>query len=140
MSVNIATQFISLIVCTNFLVAIVSQPALAQVGEYCQFESEAIATKENLRIAAFQDTTKSANLVATKEYQAIMKDHSQSLNTCRQKSWLKTQGIWLRLYPCDLQSGKLDEVMDRIVNKFAAEKKFNICIGIQKHINKTFFK
>ena len=117
MSVNIATQFISLIVCTNFLVAIVSQPALAQVGEYCQFESEAIATKENLRIAAFQDTTKSANLAATREYQAIMKEHSQSLNTCRQKSWLKTQGIWLRLYPCDLQSGKLDEVMDRIVNK-----------------------
>lgn len=117
MSVNIATQFFSLIVGTNFLIAIALQPAFAQIGEYCQFDKEAIATKENLRMAAFEDTTKSTNLAATREYQAIMKEHSQSLNTCRQKSWLKTQGIWLRLYPCDLQSGRLDEVMDRIVNK-----------------------
>ena len=117
MSVNIATRFFSLVVSTNFLAAIVAQPALAQVGEYCQFERDAIATKENLRDAVFQDTSKNANPDATKEYQAVIKEHSQSLNTCRQKSWLKTQGIWLRLYPCDLQSGKLDEVMDRIVNK-----------------------
>jgi Glycosyl hydrolase-like 10 len=117
MSVNIATRFFSLVVCTNFLAAIVAQPSFAQVGEYCQFEREAIAVKENLRDAVFQDTDKSPNLDATKEYQATIKEHSQALNICRQKSWLKTQGIWLRLYPCDLQSGKLDEVMDRIVNK-----------------------
>ncbi len=92
----------------------ITQSAFAQVGEYCQFESEAIANKENLRLRAFQDP---ANLAATKEYQAIVRQHNQALNACRQKSWLKTQGIWLRLYPCDLQSGKLDEVMDRIVNR-----------------------
>jgi hypothetical protein len=117
MSANIATRFFSLIVSTNFLAAIAAQSAFAQVGEYCQFEREAIATKENLRAAVFQDTSKSANLDATKEYQAIVKEHRQALKNCRQKSWLKTQGIWLRLYPCDLLSGKLDEVMDRIVNK-----------------------
>jgi hypothetical protein len=117
MTANIATRFFSLIVSTNFLAAIAAQSAFAQVGEYCQFEREAIASKENLRVAVFQDTSKSTNLDATKEYQAIIKEHSQALNTCRQKSWLKTQGIWLRLYPCDLLSGKLDEVMDRIVNK-----------------------
>jgi hypothetical protein len=117
MSANIATRFFSLIVSTNFLAAIAAQSAFAQVGEYCQFEREAIATKENLRNAVFQDASQSTNLEANKEYQAIIKEHSQALNTCRQKSWLKTQGIWLRLYPCDLLSGKLDEVMDRIVNK-----------------------
>ena len=117
MSVNIATRFFSLVACTNFLAAIVAQPSFAQVGEYCQFERDAIAAKENLRAAVFQDTSKSPNLDATKEYQATIKGHSQALNICRQKSWLKTQGVWLRLYPCDLQSGKLDEVMDRIVNK-----------------------
>ena len=117
MSANIATRFFSLIVSTNFLAAIAAQSAFAQVGEYCQFEREEIATKENLRNAVFQDASQSTNLEANKEYQAIIKEHSQALNTCRQKSWLKTQGIWLRLYPCDLLSGKLDEVMDRIVNK-----------------------
>jgi hypothetical protein len=117
MSANIATRFFSLVVSTNFLAAIAAQSAFAQVGEYCQFDREAIATKENLRNAVFQDASKSTNLEANKEYQAIIKEHSQALNTCRQKSWLKTQGIWLRLYPCDLLSGKLDEVMDRIVNK-----------------------
>ena len=120
MSANIATRFFSLVVATNFLEAISAQSAFAQVGEYCQFEREAIATKKNLRNAIFQDASQSTNLETNKEYQAIIKEHSQALNTCRQKSWLKTQGIWLRLYPCDLLSGKLDEVMDRIVNKHSA--------------------
>jgi len=113
----LVTKVFTFALVTNLLGMSINQSALAQVGEYCQFEGEAIATKENLRMAAFKDTSKSLNLEATKEYQAIIKQHSQALNTCRQKSWLKTQGIWLRLYPCDLQSGKLDEVMDRIVNK-----------------------
>jgi len=114
---NILPKNITVVVSTNFLAAIAAQSTFAQVGEYCQFDREAIATKENLRAAVFQDTSKSANLDATKEYQAIVKEHRQALKNCRQKSWLKTQGIWLRLYPCDLLSGKLDEVMDRIVNK-----------------------
>ncbi|PZV17718.1 MAG: hypothetical protein DCF20_04940 [Pseudanabaena sp.] len=117
MSANIATRFFSVVVSTSFLAAIGAHPTFSQVGEYCQFEREAIATKENLRNAVFEDPSKSKNPEATKEYQAIVKEHSQALNTCRQKSWLKTQGIWLRLYPCDLLSGRLDEVMDRIVNK-----------------------
>ncbi|ELS32283.1 MULTISPECIES: family 10 glycosylhydrolase [Pseudanabaena] len=88
--------------------------SVAQVSEYCQFDNEAIANKDKLRSTAFQDPT---NLAAVAEYQAIVKQHTQALQICRQKSWLKTQGVWLRLYPCDLQSGKLDEVMDRIVNR-----------------------
>ncbi len=116
MTVNIAIRIFSLTLCT--VMGIVTQPASAQVGEYCQFENEAIANKDNLRLAAFPDSSsKSVNLTATKAYQELVKQHSQKLNTCRQQSWLKTQGIWLRLYPCDLQSGKLDEVMDRIVNR-----------------------
>ena len=115
MPASITTKVFTIALVTNFLVGIsITQPTFAQVGEYCQFESNAIANKESLRLATFQD---SKNLGAFKEYQTITKQHSQALNTCRQKSWLKTQGIWLRLYPCDLQSGKLDEVMDRIVNK-----------------------
>jgi len=116
-SAPISTKVFTIALVANLLGMGINQPTFAQVGEYCQFEREAIATKENLRAAVFQDTSKSANLDATKEYQAIVKEHRQALKNCRQKSWLKTQGIWLRLYPCDLLSGKLDEVMDRIVNK-----------------------
>lgn len=118
MSATITSRLFALAIFT--LAGIFTPPVFAQVGEYCQFENEAIATKDNLRTAAFQDDPSSASstkLAATKEYQAIVQQHGQALNTCRQKSWLKTQGIWLRLYPCDLQSGKLDEVMDRIVNR-----------------------
>ena len=103
------------------LTGIVTQPVWAQVGESCQLENEEIANKDKLRTSAFRDISSksgdSSKIEATKEYQAIVKQHSQALNNCRQKSWLKTQGIWLRLYPCDLQLGKLDEVMDRIVNR-----------------------
>ncbi len=66
MSANIATRFFALVACTNFLAAIFAQPSFAQVGEYCQFERGAIAVKENLRAAVFQDTNKSPNLEATK--------------------------------------------------------------------------
>ncbi|MCA6532074.1 MAG: hypothetical protein IM585_21660 [Pseudanabaena sp. M135S2SP2A07QC] len=58
MSANIATRFFSVVVSTNFLAAIAAQSTFAQVGEYCQFDREAIATKENLR------NTKTQNGVA----------------------------------------------------------------------------
>ena len=74
MSANIATRFFSLVVSTNFLAAIAAQSAFAQVGEYCQFDREAIATKENLRNAAFQDTSKGANLDANQAYQGSSKN------------------------------------------------------------------
>jgi hypothetical protein len=117
----LVTRISRLLALTLFILAgSFTQPAFAQVGEYCQFEKEAIAHKDKLRMAAFQENNKSENsdkIAAMEEYQALVKQHNQALNTCRQKSWLKTQGIWLRLYPCDLQSGKLEEVMDRIVNR-----------------------
>ena len=119
MSITRISRFLALTLFT--WAGIASQPVWAQVGDYCQFENEAIANKDKLRTIAFQDSSNksgnSAKIAATKEYQAIVKEHRQTLNSCRQKSWLKTQGIWLRLYPCDLQSGKLEEVMDRIVNR-----------------------
>ncbi len=118
MSANIITRFftVPLLISLSFNLLSIrfTQTASAQVGEYCQFESEAIATKEKLLRLAFENIN---NLTAQQAYQEILRQHRESLNNCRQKSWLKTQGIWLRLYPCDLQSGKLDEVMDRIVNK-----------------------
>jgi len=118
MSANIIPRFFTfpllISLSLNLLSTSFADRTFAQVGEYCQFEKEAIANKEKLRMATFQGI---GDLAAPQAYQKIIRQHSQDLNICREKSWLKTQGIWLRLYPCDLQSGKLDEVMDRIVNK-----------------------
>lgn len=100
---------------TLFTISLISaSPISAQVGDFCQFEEAAIAEKENLRLAAFAEKVDSVKL---KEYQALVRKHQQALKDCRQKSWLKTQGVWLRLYPCDLKSGKLEELMDKIVER-----------------------
>ena len=107
MSVTFLTKVFTTVLVANFLGIGFNQPVSAQVGEYCQFESEAIANKEKLRRLAFENIN---DLTAPQAYQEILRQHRESLNNCRQKSWLKTQGIWLRLYPCDLHSGKLDEV------------------------------
>jgi len=49
-------------------------------------------------------------------YQQRLRADGQALQQCRQKSWLKIQGIWLRLYPGDALPGVLEEVLDRIVD------------------------
>jgi hypothetical protein len=92
--------------------------AIAQSGDFCQFSETEIAKKEGLRLAAFNPQLPYSNqLNAQKQYAEIVQRHQQSLRNCRQRSWLKHQGIWLRLYPCDLQSGRLEALLDRITNR-----------------------
>lgn len=50
-------------------------------------------------------------------YRALLNEEAQRLQQCRSRSWPQTQGIWLRLYPCDLQPGVLEQVFDEIVNQ-----------------------
>jgi uncharacterized lipoprotein YddW (UPF0748 family) len=118
MSAHPITKFVSIALIANLTGISIIQSVSAQVGEYCQFDSADIATKENLRVATFAESPRrSATIAATKEYKAVVQQHSQALTICRQRSWLKNQGIWLRLYPCDVQSGRLAQIMDRIANK-----------------------
>lgn len=70
----------------------------------CQKSPEAIELKNRLR---------NQNPIA---YQAQIKKDSIELQRCRQNSWLKSQGIWLRVYPGDALPGVLDQVLDRIVD------------------------
>ncbi|MCA1903286.1 MAG: hypothetical protein LDL47_00400 [Cyanobacteria bacterium KgW148] len=49
-------------------------------------------------------------------YQKRIKSDGEKLQQCRQQSWLKSQGIWLRLYPGDALPGVMDQVLDRIVD------------------------
>jgi Glycosyl hydrolase-like 10 len=87
------------------------QPVRAEVLNYCRFTTEAIATKENLRLESLQ-----GNLDAEKLYLTLLKEHAEFLNRCRNQNWPSTQAIWLRLYPCDVRLGSIDAVLDRIVN------------------------
>ncbi|MBD1904241.1 MULTISPECIES: family 10 glycosylhydrolase [unclassified Trichocoleus] len=88
------------------------QPAEAQTKAYCQLSADAIAEKESLRSSALK-----GNPDAQTRYKALLKKHAERLQQCRSQTWPRTQAIWLRLYPCDIRQGALDELMDRLVNR-----------------------
>ncbi|NET00835.1 MAG: family 10 glycosylhydrolase [Sphaerospermopsis sp. SIO1G1] len=87
------------------------QPAVAQVMEFCQLSPREVKEKEDLRLSALK-----GNKNAQNRYQTIIQQHSQKLQDCRRRNWPQTQAIWLRLYPCDTEPGKIDQIMDQIVN------------------------
>ncbi|MEB3339145.1 MAG: family 10 glycosylhydrolase [Leptolyngbyaceae bacterium] len=87
-------------------------PAQAQTTAYCQLTAEAIAQKDTLRLAA---VTGDSNAKA--RYQALLTKHTRQLQQCRKQTWPQNQAIWIRLYPCDLRPGALDQIMDQIINR-----------------------
>ncbi|MCC5628429.1 family 10 glycosylhydrolase [Nostoc sphaeroides] len=89
-----------------------SEPARAQVTQYCQLSSTAAQEKENLRLSALKGKPD-----AQTRYQDMLQEQAQKLQECRTKTWPQVQAIWLRLYPCDIQPGIIDQTMDRIVNR-----------------------
>jgi hypothetical protein len=88
------------------------QKAQAQTTAYCWLTNEAIAQKENLLIGALKGNSDSES-----RYKALLKQHADYLRQCRSRTWPNTQSIWLRLYPCDVRSGAIDEILDRLVNR-----------------------
>ncbi len=87
-----------------------TQSVKAAAGPYCQFTTEEVEAKEKLLQASL------ANEQTTPEYDAIVQRHREMLQLCRSQTWPEEQAIWLRLYPCDINPGSLDHVLDRIVN------------------------
>ncbi|MGK7900421.1 MAG: family 10 glycosylhydrolase [Hormoscilla sp.] len=88
-----------------------SQAAQAITTAHCQLLPAAAREKENLRKVALEGDKK-----AEQQYQIMVKQHASQLRACRRRNWPQNQAIWLRLYPCDVQPGALDFLMDRIVN------------------------
>ena len=86
-------------------------PAEASLNRYCQFSQAEIDRKESLRQAVLLGEP-----AATVSYERLVKQHASDLQDCRRRAWPDNQAIWLRLYPCDLQPGMLDALMDRIIN------------------------
>lgn len=86
-------------------------PAHAELNNYCQLSQAEVSRKEALREAAIQGDER-----ARQDYEQLIRQHSTQLQSCRDRNWPQQQATWIRLYPCDLQPGVLDAVMDRIVN------------------------
>lgn len=63
-----------------------SQPARAQVTEYCQLSSAAAQEKENLRLSALK-----GNQNAQTRYQNILQKQAQELKNCRTRTWRKSK-------------------------------------------------
>ncbi|MBW4643603.1 MAG: family 10 glycosylhydrolase [Goleter apudmare HA4340-LM2] len=89
-----------------------TQPAGAQATGYCHLSPAEAKAKENLRLSALK-----GNQDAQKRYQQLIKQHAQELKDCRRRTWPQNQAIWLRLYPCDIKPGVIDQIMDRMVNR-----------------------
>jgi len=83
----------------------------AQTSYYCHFSEAAIAEKDALRQAAQQGDRE-----AQQRYKTLVGEHAAMLRRCRSQTWPQTQAVWVRLYPCDIQSGALDHLLDRLVN------------------------
>jgi hypothetical protein len=86
--------------------------AQAQTAPYCQTSAETIAQKNQLRQVALQSDRGAQN-----RYKDFLKEQADKLRQCRSQSWLQTQAIWLRLYPCDARPGALEAILDQIVDK-----------------------
>ncbi|OCQ94205.1 hypothetical protein BCD64_05400 [Nostoc sp. MBR 210] len=91
---------------------LISQPAQAQVNQDCKLSNTAAQTKEKLRLSALK-----GDRDAQSQYQKLVRQHAQDVQKCRSRTWPKIQAVWVRLYPCDIQPGIIDQIMDRMVNR-----------------------
>jgi hypothetical protein len=87
-------------------------PVQAQSADYCQISIAESRQKDALRLAA-----RKGDRASQQQYDNLLRKHSIYVQQCRQRSWLKNQAIWIRLYPCDRQPGALEEIFDHMVNK-----------------------
>ena len=87
-------------------------PAQAQTTAYCQLAESAKQEKQTLLQATLNGDRDAQN-----RYQGLISQHAQQVQQCRNQTWPQVQAIWLRLYPCDLQAGRREEVMDRIIDR-----------------------
>jgi hypothetical protein len=86
--------------------------ATANSNDYCFLSAAEVSEKNKWRAAALRGDES-----GQQRYTQIKNKHAQDLQSCRQRSWLKTQALWLRMYPCDSRPGAVDELLDYAVNR-----------------------
>mgnify|MGYP001770939658 CR=1 FL=1 len=109
---RLQNRFVFAIVTTSLIVQGAWQSFAKADLPYCQQTSETIRQKDTARLAALNGTAE-----AQQNYQTLLRQQADQLRQCRSQNWLKTQAIWLRLYPCDARPGAIEEVLDRIVDR-----------------------
>jgi Glycosyl hydrolase-like 10 len=108
-----ASIFATMHLCLAIAPAVAQTTALnASDNEYCFLPAAAVSEKNKWRSAAMQ-----GDPTSQERYTQITNQHAQQLQNCRQRSWLKTQALWLRMYPCDSRPGAVDELLDYAVNR-----------------------
>ncbi len=53
---------------------------------------------------------------AREAYERRVAADAAKLRACRQQTWPRVQAVWLRLYPCDLAPGQLEQIFDNIAH------------------------
>ncbi|NJN29376.1 MAG: hypothetical protein HC824_02085 [Synechococcales cyanobacterium RM1_1_8] len=99
---------------TNFGFTNPAQPAAANSTnpQACVLTAQEITRKSDLLREAAEGDRK-----ARQQYDQLLKAHSDKLAKCRRDNWPQNQALWLRLYPCDLKPGVLEQVLDQVVNQ-----------------------
>ncbi|HEY9643988.1 MAG TPA: hypothetical protein V6C57_26085 [Coleofasciculaceae cyanobacterium] len=98
--------------CSAAISVLLPDQVEAQTSPYCALSADAIAQTTALRQAAM-----TSEPVAQGRYKTQLSQNAEQIRRCRTQSWLKEQAIWLRLYPCDVRAGSLDEIFDRIASR-----------------------
>lgn len=88
------------------------KPSRAQSHPSCQLSPSEIQRKETLRQQAL-----SGKKEDERAYFQVLTEHARFVGNCRQNSWPQVQAIWLRFYPCDIQNGEVERILDKIVNQ-----------------------
>jgi hypothetical protein len=110
---GIKRSFVGMAIASGLLVPVLEKHAVyAQTAAYCQLTNDAVNQKQQLREQAIRGDRNAQN-----QYKALLEQHAAQLNRCRNQTWPREQAVWLRLYPCDVRTGKLDQVFDEIVNQ-----------------------
>ncbi|NJM48305.1 MAG: family 10 glycosylhydrolase [Alkalinema sp. RU_4_3] len=110
-----------------------------EYAPYCQQNLTTIAKKDALR-AGFLKGDRSDR----RDYEAMIKAQAEEMARCRRQNPIKAQGMWIRLYPCDVEPGRIDEVFDRIIdrgyNEVYVETFFNGEVMLPANDNPTAFE
>ncbi|MEM7769051.1 MAG: hypothetical protein AAGA75_02255 [Cyanobacteria bacterium P01_E01_bin.6] len=93
------------------MMSFASSAAQAQTTVFCRLTGNAIAQKDELRQAAAAGDSEALNY-----YKTLIRQHGNAVQDCRQQTWPQQQALWIRLYPCDAQSGAMDRLLDQVIN------------------------
>jgi Glycosyl hydrolase-like 10 len=110
-----------------------------EYAPYCQQNLTTIAKKDALRVGFLKGDRSDR-----KDYEAMIKAQADDMARCRRQNPIKSQGMWIRLYPCDIEPGRIEEVFDRIIdrgyNEVYVETFFNGQVMLPASDNPTAFE